>query len=187
VKPALLEALARAGCYRIHYGVESATPRLLKYLQKQTTPEKVAQAFRWTRDAGIGTFAYCMIGIPTETREEMMNTVDFAISLDPDYAQFSICTPYPKTALYESMLEMGIVTEDYWRQFARSPSEDFRMRFWNADHDEEELRELQSECHRRFYSRVGYIARQARQVRSWHDLRMKATLGAKILLRQLHR
>lgn len=187
VKPALLEALAGAGCYRIHYGVESATPRLLKYLQKQTTPEKVAQAFRWTRDAGIGTFAYCMIGIPTETREEMMNTVDFAISLDPDYAQFSICTPYPKTALYESMLEMGIISEDYWRAFARNPTEDFRMRFWNRDFSEEELRELQSECHRRFYSRLGYIARQARQVRSWHDLRMKAALGAKILLRTLNR
>src|SRR5690606_8953968 len=36
VKPHLLEALRRAGCYRIHYGVETATPRLLRYLQKQT-------------------------------------------------------------------------------------------------------------------------------------------------------
>jgi anaerobic magnesium-protoporphyrin IX monomethyl ester cyclase len=187
VKPALLEALAEAGCYRIHYGVESATPRLLKYLQKQTTPDKVAQAFKWTKDVGIGTFAYCMIGIPTETREEMMNTVDFAISLDPDYAQFSICTPYPKTALYESMLEMGIITADYWREFARNPTEDFRVKFWNNDFTEEELRELQSECHRRFYSRLGYIAKQARQLRSWSDLRMKASLGAKILLRTLNR
>lgn len=187
VKPALLEALAEAGCYRIHYGVESATPRLLKYLQKQTTPDKVAQAFKWTKDVGIGTFAYCMIGIPTETREEMFNTVDFAISLDPDYAQFSICTPYPKTALYESMLEMGIISSDYWREFARNPSEDFRVKFWNNDFTEEELRELQSECHRRFYSRLGYIAKQARQLKSWSDLRMKASLGAKILLRTLNR
>ena len=68
-----------------------------------------------------------------------------------------------------------------------SVTEDFRMRFWNRDFSEDELRELQSECHRRFYSRLGYIARQARQVRSWHDLRMKAALGAKILLRTLNR
>lgn len=187
VKPAILEALREAGCYRIHYGVESATPRLLKYLQKQVTPEKVAQAFRWTRDAGIGTFAYCMIGIPTETRQEMMNTVDFAISLDPDYAQFSICTPYPRTALYESMLQMGHISADYWREFARNPSEDFRVRFWNNLYSEDELRELQSEAHRRFYSRPRYIARQARRVRSWSDLKSKAEVGAKILLRQLNR
>ena len=187
VKPKLLEALREAGCYRIHYGVESATPRHLAFLQKQTTPEKVMEAFGWTRDAGIGTFAYCMIGIPTETREEMMNTVDFAIALDPDYAQFSICTPYPKTALYQSMLDEGYIPGDYWLEFAKHPSEDFRVQFWNKDFSEEELREIQSECHRRFYSRFGYIARQARAVRSWRDLKSKAQLGAKILLRQLNR
>jgi radical SAM superfamily enzyme YgiQ (UPF0313 family) len=187
VKPNILEALADAGCYRIHYGVESATPRHLKFMQKQTTPEKIMQAFRWTADAGIGSFAYCMIGIPTETREEMMDTVDFAIALNPDYAQFSICTPYPKTALYQSMMESGYIPADYWLEFARNPSEDFRVRFWNKDFSEDELRELQAEAHRRFYSRLGYIAKQARNVRNWRDLRTKATMGAKILFSQIHR
>ncbi|MCA8925156.1 MAG: B12-binding domain-containing radical SAM protein [Planctomycetes bacterium] len=187
VKPHVLAALKRAGCYRIHYGVESATPRLLKYLQKQTTPDKIRQAFRWTHEAGIGTFAYCMIGIPTESYAEMMSTVDFAIELDPEYAQFSICTPYPKTALYQSMLEAGDVSHDYWRAFARNPSEDFRVRFWNARYSEAELRAFQSEAHRRFYSRLSYVARQARRVRSWGELRDKAKLGARILLRQLNR
>jgi radical SAM superfamily enzyme YgiQ (UPF0313 family) len=187
VKPHVLEALRDAGCYRIHYGVESATPRHLKFLQKQTTPEKVRQAFKWTHDLGIGTFAYCMIGIPTETYQEMMDTVDFAIELDPDYAQFSICTPYPKTALYEAMLKGNYIPDDYWREFARNPSEDFRVRFWNRDFSEDELRDIQGEAHRRFYSRLGYIARQAKQLRSWRDLTTKAQMGAKILLRQLNR
>lgn len=187
VKPHVLAALKEAGCYRIHYGVESATPRLLKYLQKQTTPDKIRQAFQWTHEAGIGTFAYCMIGIPTETYAEMMSTVDFAIQLDPEYAQFSICTPYPKTALYQSMLQTGDVSHDYWREFARHPSEDFRVRFWNKLYSEEELRRFQSEAHRRFYSRFRYIARQARRVRTLSELRSKVKLGARILLRQLNR
>ena len=187
VKPHVLEALREAGCYRIHYGVESATPRHLEFMQKQTTPDKVRQAFKWTHDAGIGTFAYCMIGIPTETYQEMMDTVDFAIELDPDYAQFSICTPYPKTALYEAMLKGGYIPADYWREFARNPSEDFRVRFWNRDFSEDELREIQGEAHRRFYSRFSYIARQAKQLKSWSDLSSKAKMGAKILLRQLNR
>ena len=187
VKPHVLAALKDAGCYRIHYGVESATPRLLKYLQKQTTPDKIRQAFAWTHEAGIGTFAYCMIGIPTETYAEMMSTVDFAIELDPDYAQFSICTPYPRTALYQSMLESGDVSHDYWREFARNPTEDFRVRFWNSRYSEDELRSFQSEAHRRFYSRLRYLARQARRVRSLGELKSKVKLGARILLRQLDR
>ncbi len=187
VKPHVLAALKEAGCYRIHYGVESATPRLLKYLQKQTTPDKIRQAFEWTHGAGIGTFAYCMVGIPTETYAEMMSTVDFAIELDPDYAQFSICTPYPKTALYQSMLQSGDVTHDYWRAFAANPTEEFRVRFWNKLYSEDELRAFQSEAHRRFYSRLRYIARQARRVRTLSELSSKVKLGARILLRQLNR
>ena len=115
-----------------------------------------------------------------------MNTVDFAISLDPDYAQFSICTPYPRTALYQSMLKMGHITDDYWLEFATNPTEDFRVRFWNKNFSEDELRALQSEAHRRFYSRVTYIAREARRIRSVSELMTKARLGAKILLRQLN-
>lgn len=186
VKPKLLEALKRAGCYRIHYGVETATPRLLRYLQKQTTPEKIAQSFQWTHDVGIGTFAYCMIGIPTETRQEMMNTVDFAIALDPDFAQFSICTPYPQTALYKSMLAMGHIDADVWREFASNPTEDYRVRFWNSLYSEDELRELQGEAHRRFYGRISFVARQLRRVSSFSQLRAQASMGAKILLRQLN-
>lgn len=187
VNPELLAALKKAGCYRIHYGVESATPRLLKFLEKGQTPEKIRRAFHWTKKAGIGTFAYMMLGIPTETREEMKATVNFAIELEPDYVQFSICTPYPKTALYQAMLRDGIIPNDYWREFAREPREDFRVRFWNKDFSEDELRTIQSDAHRRFYGRLRYIMREVSRVRSWKSLKSRAKLGAKILLRQLNR
>src|SRR2546426_4193737 len=88
VTPELLDNLARSGCYRIHYGVETASPRLLKYLEKGATPEKIEKAFRMTKAAGIQTLAYMMIGIPTGTREARKATVDFSIALDADYAQF---------------------------------------------------------------------------------------------------
>jgi anaerobic magnesium-protoporphyrin IX monomethyl ester cyclase len=186
VNPELLAALARAGCYRIHYGVETATPRLLRFLEKGQTPEKVRRAFEWTRRAGIGAFAYMMLGIPTETREEMQASIDFAVELEPDYVQFSICTPYPKTALYQAMCEEGIIEGDPWRSFARAPSNDFRVRFWNRDFTEEQLREIQSDAHRQFYGRWRYIAREVSQVRSWKGFKDRARLGAKILLRQLN-
>ena len=67
--------------------------------------------------------------IPPETKEEMFATVDFAKKLEPDYAQFSICTPYPKTELYQQILKKGIATEDYWLDFAKRPRADFVIRF----------------------------------------------------------
>ncbi len=185
VTPELLAALKRSGCYRIHYGIESATPRHLAYLQKGQTPEKVERACKWTRQAGIGFFAYMMIGIPHETREEMMATVDLAKRLKPDYAQFSICTPYPKTELYFEMLKEGIVTEDYWQRFAENPTPQFKIKFWNKDFTEEELRKIQDECHARFYRQAGYIMKQMAKVKSWEDFSAKVRMGTKILTSRL--
>ena len=177
----VLQALKKSGCYRIHFGIESANPRHLKYLQKGQTPEKVERACKMTRKAGIGFFAYMMIGIPHETREEIFATVDFTKNLNPDYAQFSICTPYPKTELYQQMLDEGIVTEDYWQKFAEQPRADFKILFWNNDFTEEDLRELQDDCHARFYSSASYIIKQIAKVKSWPDFTAKARMGTKIL------
>ena len=185
VNEELLQALKRSGCYRIHYGIESATPRHLKYLQKGQTPEKVERACRLTREAGIGFFAYMMIGIPHETREEMFATVDFSKCLKPDYAQFSVCTPYPKTELYFQMLNEGIVTEDYWQRFAENPTPNFKIKFWNKDFTEKELRTIQDECHSRFYRSPTYIMKQVAQVKSWADFTAKARMGTKILTSRL--
>ena len=72
-----------------------------------------------------------------------------------------------------------------WLEFAKAPREDYQVQFWNKDFTEAELRALQAEAHRRFYGRLSYVARQARQVRSFGELRAKAAMGAKILLRRL--
>jgi radical SAM superfamily enzyme YgiQ (UPF0313 family) len=180
----LLRDLRRAGCYRIHYGVESASQRSLDYMEKGITPDLVRQVFRQTREAGIGAYAYMMIGVPGETREEMEATFDFAVELDPDYCQFSICTPYPKTELYERMLRAGIVPYDYWQEFAENPREGFRVKFWNPDFEEEELREIQQYGHRKFYGRPRFVLRELGRVRSLVDFRRKAAMGLSLLLRR---
>lgn len=185
INPEVVAALKKAGCYRIHFGIESATPKHLQYLQKGQTLEKVERAVKMTREAGIGFFAYMMIGIPHETKEEMFTTVDFAKKLKPDYAQFSICTPYPKVELYYQMLNEGIVPEDYWQKFAENPTPDFKIQFWNKDFTEEELRQIQDECHARFYSSPTYIMKQITKLRSWSDFTAKARMGTKILANRL--
>jgi len=185
INPEVLAALKNSGCYRIHFGIESATPKHLQYLQKGQTPEKVERAIKMTRNANIGFFAYMMIGIPHETKEEMFATVDFAKKLKPDYAQFSICTPYPKVELYYQMLNEGIVPEDYWQKFAENPTPEFKIRFWNKDFTEEELRDIQDQCHARFYSSPTYIMKQITQLKSWADFTAKARMGTKILTSRL--
>jgi anaerobic magnesium-protoporphyrin IX monomethyl ester cyclase len=125
-----------------------------------------------------------MIGIPGETREEMEQTFDFATELNPDYCQFSICTPYPKTELYNRMLRDGIIPYDYWQEFVEKPYEGFKVKFWNPDFEEEELREIQQHGLRKFYGRSKFVLRELTRVRTAADFMRKISMGANLLLRR---
>lgn len=182
VNPELLAMLKRSGCYRIHYGVETASPRLLEYLQKGSNHQRMATAFKWTKEAGIQTFAYMMIGIPTETYQEMKGSMKFPSKLGADYAQFSICTPYPKTELYRQAISDGWIPYDYWTEFAKDPKPGFKVKFWNPHFTESQLREIQNEAMRRFYWRPSFIARELTKVKSRKQIVAKAKMAIKLLV-----
>jgi hypothetical protein len=83
------------------------------------------------------------------------------------------------------MLKEGIVTEDYWQGFAENPTPDFKIKFWSRDFTEEELRQIQDDCHARFYRSPSYIMKQISKVRSWEDFTAKVRMGTKILTSRL--
>jgi anaerobic magnesium-protoporphyrin IX monomethyl ester cyclase len=176
----MLRALKKAGCERIHYGIESANPPILKVLRKGITLPQVESAFNMTKKAGISTLAYFMIGSPGETREQIMNTIGYAKRLEPDYCHFSITTPYPATPLYEMGLKKGLF-DDYWREFAANPDKDFTTKFWEEDIDREELTQLLDYSYKNFYTRPGYLLRQMRKVRSFGEFARKAKAGLRLL------
>ena len=128
VDPELLELLAVSGCYTIHYGVESGSQRILDYMQKGVTLKQVETTFKETKAAGINRFAYLMMGVPTETRDEVQRTIDFADKLQPEFLNYSICTPFPKTYLYENALKEGEFEHDYWQDFAERPDPNFKIK-----------------------------------------------------------
>jgi radical SAM superfamily enzyme YgiQ (UPF0313 family) len=86
--------------------------------------------FRETKEAGIAILAYFMIGSPGETREQMRESLRLARELAPDYMHLSITTPFPETDLYRMGFEKGVLTEDYWRAFARNPQKGFIPKVW---------------------------------------------------------
>ncbi|NIW10805.1 MAG: radical SAM protein, partial [Gammaproteobacteria bacterium] len=65
----ILEAMKKAGCHYIKYGVESGSQEMLDAMKKGITLEKVRKAFKLTRKVGIKTQAFFLLGLPWETRE----------------------------------------------------------------------------------------------------------------------
>jgi len=177
----MLSRLKAAGCERIHYGVEAGTERILKVLNKGITLQQAQNAFRMTRRAGIETLAYFMIGAPSETREEIRETLEFAKRLRPDFVHITILTPFPATQIYRDGLSQGILEHDIWQSFAQNPCEGFQPPYWEEILSREELIELLSQAYRTFYTRPSYILKELIQVRSIEELRRKVIAGIKLL------
>lgn len=74
--PELAQLMADAGCIAVSGGLEVASDRLLKLMQKGVTVEQVARVTRAFRDAGIMVHAYLMYGFPTETEQETIDSLE---------------------------------------------------------------------------------------------------------------
>ncbi len=104
VNPDLLRKMYKAGCRQIHYGIESGNPEVLKRTAKHIDLEQVRRAVQWTEEAGIASKGYFILGLPGDTEETIMETIEFAASLPLTEAMFSIATPFPGTKLWEELL-----------------------------------------------------------------------------------
>ncbi|MBI4690180.1 MAG: radical SAM protein [Nitrospirae bacterium] len=181
VNEELLIALKKAGCRRISFGVEAGSNRMLKSLRKNITVEEVIQAFRLCKKIGIETLADFIIGGPDQTRQDVLETIDFALRLNPSYAQFTIMTPFPGTDLYQLGMDKGLIKTDYWREFAKNPAENFETPVWEEHLKREELLELFQLAYKRFYRRPGYILKEVSKIRSFGEFYRKARVGLKAL------
>jgi radical SAM superfamily enzyme YgiQ (UPF0313 family) len=74
--PGLCRLLASSGCVAVSGGLEVASDRLLKLMQKGVTVEQVARVTRTFSDAGIMVHAYLMYGFPTETVQDTIDALE---------------------------------------------------------------------------------------------------------------
>jgi radical SAM superfamily enzyme YgiQ (UPF0313 family) len=160
----LLKLMHQAGCVRLRYGVESADEGILELMNKKISLTQIKETFKLTRLAGIETFAYFMIGYAHETVKTIKKTILFALELNPDWAMFTMATPYPATPLYELALKEGILKNDYWRDFTLGNQKDKRVPYFVLD-----VAVRTKEAYRRFYFRLGFIIRRLIRLRSLQD------------------
>jgi radical SAM superfamily enzyme YgiQ (UPF0313 family) len=171
----MLAWLKKAGCSLIAYGVESGNQVGIDYLQKGITLSQIRRAFALTRQAGIQPMAYFILGIPVETYAQGLETIRFARELNPDYAQFSILSPFPGTKLYEEAKAKGW----YQEVEANNPfDKDQKRPVLISEHwSEESLRKILRQAHRSFYFRPSYVLRKLRSIRGFKQMQSLWGIG----------
>ena len=113
--PYLLMLMRKAGCWQISYGIESGVSSILEAVHKNIDLEQVRRALSWTREAGIRTKGFFMVGFPGETLETLETTRQFALSLPLDDISVMQLTPFPGSELYREAARLGAFDCD-WRK-----------------------------------------------------------------------
>jgi len=163
--PLLLDKMKHAGCFNIFYGFETGSQKLLDLVDKRIRVVDSIRVCRWTREAGIEVRGSFMLGLPGETPELARETINFALELDPDYAQFCLTTPYPGTRLYDQAAQFG------WLSTELSDYHGWKAVFVPYGYNSpEELLAMERRAMMRFYFRPRYWLRTVKKLRSREDL-----------------
>jgi radical SAM superfamily enzyme YgiQ (UPF0313 family) len=184
VDPDTLRLMKRAGCDTVAYGVETANQAGLDYLRKKTTPAQIRSAFEMTRNAGLKTMGYFILGIPVETYKDAVRTIDFAVEIKTDFAQFSVLSPLPGTRLHDDAMDKG-----WYRRIAAQNVSDkdlLRPVVISDNWSEDSLISIVREAHRRFYMRPSYMIKSLFAVRSPADLFRLTGMGMDMVKYVMH-
>ena len=106
--PELFRDLARLGCTELGFGVEHGSPRMLKAMNKGTTPEANTKGIKMCQDAGISARAYLLIGFPGETWESIQEMQDWLDSCRPDAASLHMFQPFPGCEVWNTPEKFGV-------------------------------------------------------------------------------
>lgn len=173
VTPEMLDIMARAGCWKLFYGVESLVQKNLDTLKKGETVEQMFEAIRWTKKVGIEIESSFIFGIPGETFQEGLETIRLAKKLDPDYAKFFYLSPYGK--LLEEVKKYGtLLTEDKANYSGNA------ITFVPFSMTKEELQKLYYLSYRKFYFRPKMIYKRLKKITN--PLELKKSLKGLLVL-----
>jgi len=119
----MVQRMAQVGLKGYFIGFESGNDRVLKFLRKGTTRAKNLAAAGVCRKYGIKIWANYMLGLPTETKEEVMDTVSMLKEIDPDWYSPAFYTPHPGSDLYDYCIENDLSLITSHDQYRRNPWE----------------------------------------------------------------
>lgn len=152
----LLDAMEKAGCHTIIFGIESVNEKTLQDVQKRINVEKIQKTFELCKRRKIRRAATFIIGLPGENEEDIMRTVNFAIEIDCTFASFNIAGIRPGTE-WSHRLE--------------------KIEFFPQD----ELERIRNKAIKKFYLRPSYIISRISEISTPYDVNVLFEEGMGII------
>lgn len=114
----VVRLLKEAGCWEIHIGIESGNDRIRnEVLGRNVSVEQIHHAFSLCKEAGIRLYSFNMVGLPSETMRQSLETVKLNALIGIDTPQVSIFYPYKGTKLYDICRDKGLLTDKFVKSY----------------------------------------------------------------------
>ena len=161
----ILPAMKQAGCWMVSFGIESSDSDVLRQAGKNIHQDTIHRAVRLAQKAGLQVTGHFILGLPGETRTSLNRTLDYAIELDVDYAQFYCAAPFPGSQLFRKAQESGWIKNNDWKYFEQTIA--------NMDYPDLSAGEIQAartKAIRKFYLRPHMVIKSLRKINNFQDL-----------------
>ena len=120
LKEDLVIKLAASGCNDLFFGIESGNDRVRnEVIDKRITNAEIADAVKLCKKHGIHTNFLLMVGFPTETLEEIEDTVNIGHKTGADLIGIRQTIPFPGTKVYDFAIQEGMIDKDLIDRFGR--------------------------------------------------------------------
>ena len=151
LEPDLLSLLYDSGLRTIVVGIESSNPEILEHHKRKPIEiDHQENIVKFCDKKGIRVVALYIIGLENDTKESVLNTIEYAKKLNTDFANFTICTPIPGTVFYEQVKNR--IFEKDWEKF-----DNFHPVSSHKNFTPEELLDLNEKAVVSYYIRPRFI------------------------------
>lgn len=160
--------MKKAGVFRAGIGIESGNTAILKRLHKQLNLDDVSNAIKLLRKQRITTQGYFIIGLPFESISDIQDTINYAIKVNPTFANFAHYFPIMGTPIYEELkkndellIENGEIEDGFFRRASYIK---------NPNISSKDMVQIYVQSWRQFYFRISKIADILMSIKSLKEL-----------------
>ncbi len=158
----LADKLYQAGVKLIYVGIETSDEQVKKDAHRSSEVNELQiKKVKFLEEKGIRIKAMYIIGLPEDSLETYMNTLEFSKTISSTYAQFSVFTPYPGTPVYEQYKDK--ITSTKFEDFNQ-----WKLVFKHKNFSEKQIRNLLDLSYRKYYFRLSWFFRNLKEfIRVW--------------------
>ncbi len=177
----ILGELKSVGFYFFSVGIESGNPAVLKRMNKALNLAKVREKIALIKQYGFRVKGFFMLGYPGETKENIMETINYAKSVALDQAFFGVYIPLPGTAEFQQLEQEGKIDintcnwqDFYTGKFAEPPYTPEGM-------TQEKLKQYVSLAYKSFYYRPKIIFKMLNDITSLSQIKHLLQRGKSLI------